>query len=448
MLNWLFLAVDRFGRFDPGGLARRMNYVPARLVRRIATAKLVSVLRYVYRHNPVQRARWQRAGIRLGDLCSPEVLPELPFCDGKLLARHPEAFFCVPPEELTHVITTAGTTGQAKKLYFTGDDMDRQVRLVATNLRRLPGASRVLVMFRVTGATWTAGPILRRGVEKAGYFGLLSGIESPPEEQFQLIREYDIDVLMTMPTYAHRLTLEADQDLREFGIKYIVLGAEPWTERLRAELEAAWGAKVLDAYGTNECGTGLASECVMQDGLHVAEADFWVEIVDPETGKPLPDGTDGEVVVTTLSRRGMPLVRYRVGDIAHLVPDRRRCACGLPLRKMSRIRGRTDDMLILGGSNVFPDQFDQAILTVPGITDYQITVEKDGYKDVLHLTVECDSNHDNLRETLINALKSIELLRLHADSSGLVTFGRIRGVPRGTLAADRPKTIRVIDSRR
>ena len=320
MFNWLSLAIDRFGRSNPRGLAKRLNYIPAWAIRRLAAAKLVRLLRHVWRNNPTQRRRWQQAGLKLRDLRSPKVMNRIPFCDKKLLAEEPEAFFCVPPEQFTHVITTAGTTGQAKKLFFTTDDLDRQTRVIGTNLCRLSGASRVMVIFRLANATWVAGAIVRRGVEKARMFGLLSSSQASPEEQIKFIKEYKINVLMSSPSCIHRLTLEADTDLKTLGVKHIILSAQTWTEELRAELQRAWGATVMDAYATNECGCGIASECIHQNGLHISEADFWIEIVDPETGEPLEDGQEGEVVITTLSRRGMPLVRYRIGDLARILP--------------------------------------------------------------------------------------------------------------------------------
>ncbi len=305
-----------------------------------------------------------------------------------------------------------------------------------------------MVMFNIINATWAAGAVARRGVEKAGMFGLLSSTQASPEEQIRFIREYKINVLMSSPSYIHRLTLEADTDLKALGVKYIILSAQTWTEELRAELQRTWGATVLDAYATNECGCGIASECIRQDGLHISEADFWIEIVDPGTGEPLEDGREGEVVITTLSRRGMPLVRYRIGDLARILPQESRCECGLPLRKLSRIKGRADDVLILGaGNNVFPDEFDRAILNVPGVTDYQLVVERDGYKDVLHLTVESDMTGEELTLTMVNALKQVKYIKLNIEKSKTLTIGRIQNVPHGALSKDRPKSVRIIDKR-
>ena len=448
MFDWLFVGIDRYGRPDPAGLARRLNHVPRWVVRRIAQAKLRKTLRHVWRNSHAQRERWQEAGVRYRDLGNPKVMRRIPFCDKKLLVTDPGAFYCVPEEELIHVITTSGTTGRAKKLYFTKDDLERQTRMIGTNLRRLPGASRVLAIYRTMDPTWAAGAFVRRAIEEAGMFGLLTGNQMPPEENIRLIRDYRIDVLMSSASCLHRLTVEAKENLRELGVRYIILATQAWTEDLRKELSEAWGARVLDAYGANEFGCGIASECLEQNGLHVSEVDFWLEVVDPETGEEVEPGEEGELVITTLSRRGMPLVRYRIGDLARVLPMEGRCRCGLAVHKISRIRGRTDDMLILAtGANVFPDEIDESVLSIAGVTDYQLVIEREGYLDVLHLTVETEMTGDELRKVMTEAMKQVNYVRMGIEESRTVKLGRVDNVPRGTLTKDRPKSQRIIDKR-
>lgn len=450
MLDWFWMAAERFRRSNPRRLARRLTRVPARFVRRVARAKLVYLLRYVYRHSIAQRRRWEEAGIRLSDLRSPDVLTRIPFCDGGQVARNPEDFFCVPEEKLTHVITTSGTTGTAKKIFFTNEDLAYQTRMMGTNLCGLPGASRVLIMYRIFDPTWAVGAFTERGVEQAEMFCLRSGNHLSADEQIRLIREYRIDSLITTPSYAHRVTLEAKQDLHGLGVRYILLGGQSWSENLRATLEQAWGATALDAWGCNECGTGIAAECTRKNGLHLSEADFWIEIVDPATGAPVPDGEEGEVVVTTLSRRGMPLVRYRIGDLAHLMPREDRCECGSPLRRLSRIKGRMDDILFIGnGVHVYPDEIDRAVLGSRGVTDYQLTIERDGYQDMLHLTVESalGGPAGALEDGIRLALRKVEAIREAVDETKMAGFGRFQVVPMGTLSQNRVKSVRIVDKR-
>ena len=449
MLHWAFLLANRYITANSRRLARSGGCSPHWLIRRIASAKLVRTLRHVWRHSPYQRRRWQDAGIRLADLRSPRVLPHIPFCDPTELAVNPDPFVCVRPEQITDMILTSGTTGQAKKIYFTTGDLHRQARMIGGHLRRLPGASRVFVILSV-GLQPAASPALiaRRGVEMAGMFGLISTAGATIRMVTDLIREYHIDTLISSPTRMHQITLESEVELRTLGVRYLLLSSEPWTEKLRTFLEEAWGAKALDVYAANESACGMASECAYRNGLHVAEIDFWIEIVNPETGEPLEDGEEGEIVFTTLSRRGMPLVRYRIGDLACLLPVTGRCACGMALRKLSRISGRADNMVILGdGFNVYPDEFDEAILGIPGVTDYQLVLEKDGYRDVLRLDVESDLEGKTLTDTMIRTLMRINNVRIKAEIYPGLVFGPIRSVPRGSLSAGRSKTVRIVDKR-
>lgn len=449
MVHWPFLAFDRWVTGNPRRLARAGGYAPWWLVRRIAEAKLVRTLRHVWDHCRRQRERWRDAGVRRGDLRSASVLPHLPFSDPRDIALHPEAYFCVPEDQLVGMILTSGTTGTAKRIYFTRDDLDLQARMIAAYLRRLPGASRVLIVFNLaTQPSASPALIAHRGAETAGMFSILVPSCTLFPAALQHLRDYRLDTVIAAPTRMHQLTLEAGVDLRSFGVKYFLLSSEPWSEKLRRLIEDAWGAKALDVYASNETACGIASECVHQNGLHVGEIHHWIEIVDPATGTPLPDGSEGEIVITTLSRRGMPLVRYRIGDLARLEPPGERCACGMTLRKLSRIRGRVDNMIILGGGcNVYPDEFDNAILGIDGVTDYQIVLERDRYREVLHLDVECDLPDETLRSTVTRALLTVHGVQRKVEATRDLDFGRIRAVPHGSLSAGRNKTQRVVDRR-
>ena len=454
MLDWTVLAFERWCRTNVHRTSRLARLTRPWFIRHVSRAKLVHALRHVWLNCPAQRERWRNAGLRLGDLRSPEVLPRIPFTEPVELAEHPETFCCVPTDQLTHVFTTTGTKGTPKKVYVTEDDFERQVKLIGTFLhefRAVGGGGRALAMFNIDLPTWSAGTVARRGIEEAGLFGLLSPTSHTARQQIALIREYHINILLSMPAYVHRLTLEAADDgvdLTTLGVRIIQVGGQAWSERFRRDIEQAWAAKLIDSYGSMECVCGTASECVEQDGLHVAELEFWVEIVDPDTGEVLPDGTEGEVVLTTLSRRGMPLVRYRTRDLARLLPRGKRCACGLPTRKMSRVRGRLDDTIIIGGdANVFADEWDRAFLSIPGVSDYELTVTKNGYKDVLNLRVEGDVDNPALAERVAEAFYTIPHVKIPLTQTLTAAVGDIEIVPRGALSAGRPKSRRIVDER-
>ena len=447
MPAWLAESIEYWVRKTPSRTNRWLDRTPRWAIRRTADANLIRLLQYVWRRSPAERKRWESGGLRERDLHSPDVLARIPFTTGPDLADRPEDFFCVPPEELIHLFSTSGTRGTVKKIYLTARDLDRQLTLMGATLSRLPGASRALVMYCTEYTTWSTGPIARRAVERAGMFGLLSNTRHSVPEQIQLIKEHRIDLLLAAPAYLHRITVEAREDLRRLGVRYILLAAEPWSEEFRAMIESAWGAKALDVYATTECAYAIAGECRCQNGLHISETDLRVEIVDPATGRVLPDGVEGEIVVTTLNRRGMPLVRYRTGDLASLLSRPERCECGLPLRKMSRVRGRLDDMLFFGGDNVFPDEFDRALLAVPGVTDYQLVIEKDSYKDVCHVTVEAARRDQGLKDAVLQALLAIPRIRVANDVAKTFHLASVDVVSPGALSAGRPKTRRIIDHR-
>ena len=449
MLGWAFRGFERWATASVGRMDRVADRTPLSWIRRTSEAKLARTLRWVWDRSCAQRERWARAGVRRRDLNSPEVLPRIPFTAGADLAARPGEFLCVGDDEIVHSMHTSGTRGAVKQIFLTGDDFLHHVRVAATSLRRFPGVRRAAAVFNTEIPAWSAGSVVRRLIEEAGLYGILSGTRLDVREQIRLLAEHRIQLLLSQPGYVHRMALEAPAEMRSLGLRYIFLGGQAWTEEFREAIESVSGARVFDVYGLTECVYGLASECVARNGLHVSEISHWVEVVDPATGAPLGDGREGELVVTTLARRGMPLVRYRTRDFATLLPRGERCACGLPMRRISRVRGRVDDLLIIGGdANIWPDEFDRALLSLPGVTDYQVVVEKDRWLDVLNVTVEGPENSPALRETVLRALLTIPYLKIPVEMTKIVAFGRIEAVPRGTLSAGRTKTPRIVDRRR
>ncbi|NIA07931.1 MAG: AMP-binding protein [Actinobacteria bacterium] len=450
MFGSLYVAIERWARSSTSRQGKLPDHIPLWYIRQLSRAKLVWMLRYIYHNSPAQRDIWHAAGLKLGDIRSADVLQHIPFTTAAELAEHPDSYICVAHDKLIHILTTSSAKGLKKTIYLTAGDFDHQVRTMGTHLRRFPEAGRVAAMFLVHDPTWSVGTVIRRGIAEAGMLGFLSGVHRPVQDHLDLIKEYRINRLITSPTHLSRLTFEAPAglDLKGLGIRYIHLGTQPWTEEFRSRMEQTWGAKLIDGYGSNECVCAIASECLLQNNLHVSEVDFWMEIIDPATGRVLPDGQDGEVVITTLSRLGMPLVRYRTGDLSHLIPRKARCPCGLPLRKMGRVRGRIDDMLIIGaGHNLYPDEVDRAVFSIPGIIDYQLVVEKDTFKDVMLLTVEANGAQDNLRASLLKELLAVESINTPCNLSGNVVLAPIEIVAPGTLTRGRPKSIRIIDKR-
>ena len=417
-------------------------------VRKVGEAKLRRALAYVWRNAPYQRELWQKEGVTFRDLRSPDALRRLPLLSGDELVRHPERLFCVPREQFTHIIGSSGTTGHHKTIYLTDEDMAWQTRTLGTFYRNFPDVRRAVVWMLLEDESWCSGSITRDGFKQGEIEVTMASTSRSVEDQVALLRENQVDMIMSTPPYVHRIALESDTPVREFGVKYICLAGMPFTEDFRRRMEETWGAKIMDSYGGAETICGIASECRLQNGMHVSETDYWVEIIDPDTGEALPDGEEGEIVFTTLSRWGMPLIRYRSNDIATLIPRGKRCACGIPTRKITRVRGRNDHMLNIGtGDNIFPDELDQAVFSVPGVTDYQLVVEKDAYRDVLNLTVESNEDIARLKQPLTDALMKIDSVWKSVDLTQTVAIGDIRTAPVGSLAGDRPKVRRIVDQR-
>ena len=413
MLDWLCMASERWTRANTAREVKASKRTPRWILRRLSRAKLVRTLRYVYDKSEAQRKAWNDAGISRADIRSAKILEHIPFTTGHSVAKAAENYFCVPSEELIHLITTSSSKGLKKSIYLTHGDFKHQLRMMGTSLRRFDGATRAAAMFMMHDPTWTVGMVVRGAMAEAGMLGFLFGVHLPVEEHIELIKEHRINCLVTTPAYLGRLSWESSENLRDLGVRYIHLGGQPWGEDFRNQMEQRWGAKLIDGYGNNECACGIASECIYQNGLHVAEVDYWLEVVEPTTDKLLPEGEEGELVITTISRRGMPLVRYRTGDLGYLLPDKKRCECGVGTRKMGRVRGRVDDMLIVGAAhNLYPDEIERAVLSVAGVMDYQLVIDKDGYKDVVTLTVEANGTRNGLKEALRGALLGIESIGL------------------------------------
>ena len=448
MFCWLHTGIERVVRSRSSRQGKVLKHLPLWYIRTLREAKLVHMLRYVYKRSPAQREAWNKAGVKLRDIRSPKILEHIPFTTGAELAEHAGDYYCVDPAEFVHLLTTSSTTGIEKTIYFTADDFNHQVRMMGTSLQRFPGSTRAMALFQVHDPTWSVGTMVRRAIAEAGMLGFLSGVHRSVEDQIELIKKYRINCLITSPVQLGRLTWDSKCDVGELGVRYVHLGAQPWSEDFRRRMEQAWGATLLDGYGNNECGCGVASECLEQNGLHVSEADYWLEVVDTKTGEAVPDGQDGELLITTLSRRGMPLVRYRTGDWGRLLERDGRCGCGIGLRKMGRVSGRVDDMLIVGaGNNLYPAELNEAMFSVSGVTDYQFVIEKDGYKDVLDVTVEAGRSATEVREKILQALMGVQAIGRACQMGQTMEIRKIEVVRPGSLSAGRPKSVRIIDKR-
>jgi phenylacetate-CoA ligase len=400
-------------------------------------------LRHAYDKVPHYRAAFDAAGVHPDDLRSLADLSKFPFTDKKTLRdNYPFGLFAVPREQVVRIHASSGTTGKATVVGYTQRDIDTWAGLVARSIRAAGGRPGDMVHVGYGYGLFTGGLGAHYGAERLGCTVIpMSGGQT--EKQVQLITDFKPSIIMVTPSYMLTLIEEFERqgiDPAATSLRLGIFGAEPWTEAMRAEIESRAGIDAVDIYGLSEVmGPGVASECVeTKDGPVVWEDHFYPEIVDPDTGEVLPDGEEGELVFTSLTKEALPVIRYRTRDLTRLLPPTARA-----MRRMGKISGRSDDMLIIRGVNLFPSQVEELILTMPALApQYQLVLAREGHLDTLEVLAELreDLAHeatDRLARELQHRIKT------HIGVSTRVTLLPSQGIER-TLTG---KARRVIDKR-
>jgi len=340
---------------------------------------------------PFYREAFALRGITPKSMRSLDDLRRLPFTTKDDLRRHhPLGFLTVPRDQLARIHGSSGTTGKPTFVAYTAKDLTLWSDLCARFLVAGGLKSQHTVHVAFGYGLFTGGFGLHYGIEKVGA-AIVPAASGNTRRQIEIIQDLGAEVLVCTPSYALTIAETARElgiDPRSLPLKYAHFGAEPWTEEMRQEIESQMDLLAFNNYGLSEViGPGVSGECAMRDGMHLQEDHFLVECLDPDTLEPMPDGEEGELVITALTKEAMPLLRYRTRDIARL--DRSPCACGRTTARMSRVTGRTDDMLIIRGVNVFPSQIEEALLRVEGTTPhYMIEVERPATLDQLTVRVE------------------------------------------------------------
>lgn len=357
-------------------------------------------LQHAYENVQHYRQSFDARGVNPADLKSLADLRNFPFTTKEDLRRnYPFGLFAVPRQAVARIHASSGTTGKPTVVGYTARDIDTWARLVARSIYAGGGRPGDLVHIAYGYGLFTGGLGAHYGAERLGCTVIpMSGGQT--ERQVQLIRDFRPDVVMATPSYLLALTDEIEKqgiDATSLSLRIGILGAEPWTEAMRDEIERRLDLDAVDIYGLSEVmGPGVAQECIeTKDGPVIWEDHFYPEIIDPETGEPLPDGEEGELVFTSLTKEALPVIRYRTRDLTRLLPPTARS-----MRRMAKITGRSDDMLIIRGVNVFPSQIEELLLAVPGLSPhYQLELRRDGQLDVLSVNVECAAtdNSDEIR---------------------------------------------------
>lgn len=368
--------------------------MPREELEALQLTRLKAMVEKVYYNVPFYQNRFNEMDIRPEQIRSLDDLKYLPFTEKQdLRNNYPFGLFAVPRDNVVRVHASSGTTGKATVVGYTQRDVNTWAELMARSLM-CAGASRRDIVHNAYGyGLFTGGLGMHYGVERLGATILpISG--GGTRRQVMLMRDFGSTILCSTPSYAlflYESILAAGMSIEDLKLHTGIFGAEPWSEKMRSEIESKLQIKALDIYGLSEImGPGVGMECCdAQDGLHIWEDHFLIEIIDPETGEQLPLGESGELVITTITKEAQPLIRYRTRDITRIeaIP----CRCGRTHRRISRIQGRSDDMLIIRGVNVFPQQIETILLETQGVAPhYQLILTRQGSLDMLEVKVEVD----------------------------------------------------------
>jgi phenylacetate-CoA ligase len=392
---------------------------------------------------------FKKVGLDTDRVESLDVIGEIPFTTKDDLREHwPYGFLAVSKDELIRMHSSSGTTGRATVIFHTAGDIEKWTNLVARSMYMTGMRKGDVFQNMMSYGLFTGGLGFHYAAEKIGALVIPAGAGNS-KRQIQLLRDFETTVIHIIPSYALQLSTVFEEvgvdPAKDTKLKLAFLGAEPHSEKMRRKIEDIYGFKGYNSYGLSEMnGPGVAFECPLQNGLHIWEDQFLVEIIDPETLNLLPDGEEGELVLTTLVREGMPILRYRTKDLTRIIPGP--CECGRTHRRIDRIKGRTDDMMILKGVNIFPIQIEKKLMEIPGVgTNFQIILEREGFNDTMSVKVEVQ------KEFFAGDLKQLENLRhriVEELKSDILITPKVSLVEPGNLPKSEGKAVRVIDNRK
>ncbi|ALO47395.1 phenylacetate--CoA ligase PaaK [Pseudohongiella spirulinae] len=358
-------------------------------IRNLQATRLKETLHHVYKNSPAYRKKFDEQNVHPDDFRTLEDLSKFPFTTkSDLRDNYPFGMFCTPMNQISRIHASSGTTGKPTVVGYTQTDIDNWASLVARSIYAAGGRPGDKVHVAYGYGLFTGGLGAHYGAERLGCTVIpMSGGQT--EKQVRLIQDFDPDIMMVTPSYMLNIGDEMARqgvDPAQLSLRIGIFGAEPWTNSMRSDIESRLHIDAVDIYGLSEImGPGVAQECVeTKDGPTLWEDHFYPEIVDPQTGEVLPDGERGELVITTLTKQGLPMIRYRTRDLTRLLPGSARS-----MRRIEKITGRSDDMLIIRGVNVFPTQIEEQVLSVEGLAPhYLMEIEKKGNMDSVSVIVE------------------------------------------------------------
>jgi phenylacetate-CoA ligase len=427
--------------------ASATDFLPLAQLRDVQFTRLKFIVQRAYDHVALFRKRMDERKLKPGDLRTMDDIVKLPFTvKTDLRDTYPYGLAASPLQEIVRFHASSGTTGKPIVVAYTKEDLDDWTRAMVRSFAACGVHSGDIVQNAYGYGLFTGGLGAHYGAEALGASVIpISGGNT--DRQIMILKDFGVTVICCTPSYFLHLierAAELGMDIKEMPLNIGVFGAEPWTENMRERIEAGSGIKAYDIYGLSEIvGPGVAMECTHQAGPHIFEDMFYPEIIDSKTLEPLPDGTEGELVLTTLCKRAMPMIRYRTRDITSLEPAR--CACGRTLRRIRRIGRRSDDMLIIRGVNLFPSQIEAALLKVEGtLPHYQIIVDRQKGLDTLEVQVEV--TNEALSDT-VGGLEQLQKQLAHSIEGITGLRPALKLVAPRTIQRSEGKARRVIDKR-
>ena len=409
--------------------------------------RLAATVKRVYDNVPLYRERMDAAGLKPEDIKTIDNLTKLPYTSKQdLRDTYPYGMFAVPMEDVVRLHASSGTTGKQIVVGYTRNDLNAWGDICARQLVAI-GATKGDKMHNSYGyGLFTGGLGLHGGAERLGCVSIPVS-SGNTARQLTIMQDFGSDILCCTPSYAMYLGETAEKegiDTAKLPLRAGIFGAEPWTEEMRQSIEKSLNIKAYDIYGLTEImGPGVAYECECQKGMHVNEDHFIIEIINPETGEHMPDGEKGEIVFSCITKEAFPLLRFRTKDIGTITHEK--CACGRTFVRMSKPMGRTDDMLIIRGVNVFPSQIETVLLQMDQSPNYQIVVDRVGVLDTLEVQVEL--TEEKFSDTVAH-ISAIEKDLTEKIKSLLGVAAKVKLVAPGTIARSEGKAKRVIDKRK
>jgi len=417
-------------------------------LKNIQSERLKEIIKYIYNKCPLLKAKLDFSGIKPADIKSIDDIKKLPFtAKDDMRDSYPFGLFSVPVKNISEIHVSSGTTGNPTVVGYTKEDLKLWSEVMARVLCLAGAEPGDMIQIAYGYGLFTGGLGFHYGALEMG-LTIIPASSGQTKRQLKLMTDFKPRILACTPSYSLYMAEEAKEmglDPKKGSWKIGIFGAEPWSESIRREIEATWNMLATDVYGLSEIiGPGVAQECPHKDGLHIFWDVFYPEVINPKTGKAVKEGEDGELVITTLTKQGIPLIRYRTRDIVSI--NYAKCRCGRTLPRISKIKGRTDDMIIVRGINVFPSQIEHVLLGIEGTKPhYQLIVDrKAGELDELEILVEVEQK---IFSDEIKQLRMLEEKIKKEIESILGVFVKVRLVEPKTIERSEGKAKRVVDKR-